>query len=68
MLKAADLSQGRTWVADRGGLAAGAIGYKAQQQASEARRSAKQPFAPTIGFAGLCGSFLRCSVPRFGTP
>jgi hypothetical protein len=55
-------------VLDRGGLAAGAIGYEAQQQASEARRSAKQSFAPTIGFAGLCGSLLRRSVLRFVTP
>jgi hypothetical protein len=40
-------------VLDRGGLATRAVGYDGQHQASEARRSAKQPFAPTIGFAGL---------------
>src|SRR5215212_10044593 len=50
----ADPSLGCSWVLGRGGLAAGAIGYKAQHQASEARRSAKRSFAPTIGFAGLC--------------
>ena len=36
----------------RGGLETRDVGYKGQHQASEARRSAKQPFAPTIGFAG----------------
>jgi hypothetical protein len=37
----------------RSGLETRVVGYKGQHQASEARRSAKQPFAPTIGFAGL---------------
>src|SRR5215216_3787281 len=44
---------------DRDGLAASVIGYNAQHQASEARRSAKRSFAPTIGFAGLCRSLQR---------
>src|SRR3712207_5650332 len=35
-------------VLDRSRLAASFIGYNAHHQASEARRSAKQPFAPTI--------------------
>jgi hypothetical protein len=40
-------------VLDRGGLATRDVGYNGQHKASEARRSAKQPFAPTIGFAAL---------------
>jgi hypothetical protein len=50
-------------VLDRGRLAASVIGYNAHHQASEARRSAKQPFAPTIGFAGLCRWLLRRCAP-----
>jgi hypothetical protein len=50
-------------VLDRCRLAASFIGYKAHHQASEARRSAKQPFAPTIGFAGLCRWLPRRCAP-----
>ena len=52
----------------RGGLETRDVGYKGQHQASEARRSAKQPFAPTIGFAGpfYIRSRGRQAPPRIG--